>query len=350
MTKAPHLGDMTHHVSSEQRLDDALERIHLTSSTWRQDLANHAPMAVDALVELGRSEAIPSFLDAYGAHLETEEPLPPGLLHWTTHLGQRTAARALSAHFEAWLAEAPMQAVLGEALPVLMKGVLGGSLHGLIRVGHAVSSIARRDTPIRRRELARALGYWASEHHPLHGEVGSLPQRDPIVALSNLTPLSVRLRVDGVITLRAAAAVRSPRFREEIATMDLRAPVEGTFDALLTGAAVWLVEEPSSRFTYLHAITATSALRQLLPSFPDEAGRREALHHHVHALAAIRCMSRVEPQSLDAPAAPIERLVEAAVASRDDHQIKLAAAIRREHVRHQDDRLLVAASAFILSC
>ena len=34
--------------------------------------------------------------------------------------------------------------------------------HGVLRVAHAVRGIGQRETPLRRRELAEALGYWAA--------------------------------------------------------------------------------------------------------------------------------------------------------------------------------------------
>lgn len=341
---------MTHLPAAEQALDRALERIHLTSATWRGNLANHAPMAVDALVELSRADAIPSFFEAYGPNLEPDAPKPPRRLDdWTVHLGERAAAPRLTAHFEALLVDAPIARVLNDVLPVLMYGVLGGSLHGLIRLGHAMAAFERHDTPFRRREVAHALGYWASEHLALEGSIGAEPRIGAADALAALSPMPDSLRVEGIITDRAAAAANSPVFHREIAAIDLGGPVEATLDALLRAAATWLVEEPASQFTYLHAITGTSALRGLLSYFTDDAARREGLGHYVHALAAIRAMSRRPPIGRSVQPAPLLQLIEVAVASCDDHKIKLAAAVSRENVRLGDGRLLAAASAFITS-
>ncbi len=331
----------------ERTLDEALVRVHRTSSTWRGNLANHAPMAADALVELGRAEAIPAFMEDYGRNLEPVAAQPVAFLGegWRGHLGERAAAGRLSAHFEAWLGRAGWEQVLREVLPVLMGGVLGGSLHGLIRLGHAVAGLRRHDTPVRRREVAWALGYWASEYRALRGEVGTEPTVPVAEALSHLSAMPDALRVEGIITERAAAAAESERFARDVAEFDLGLDVASTLDAVLLGAATWLVAEPASRFTYLHAITATSALRGLLPCFED--GGSMALRAYVHALAAVRSMSRGPSEGEVGRTAALAELVEAAVASRDDHKIKLAAAVTREHARLEDDRLLAAATVFI---
>src|SRR6202000_1437952 len=61
----------------------------------------------------------------------------------------------------------------------LAPGINSGAAHGVIRVGHAVRSLAQNETPERLRELAGAFGYWASCYETLPvlspppcGEVG----------------------------------------------------------------------------------------------------------------------------------------------------------------------------------
>lgn len=345
----------------EAALDDALARIHETSAVWRGALANHAPMASEALIELGRADAIDAFLEAYGENLEPAPRIAEErLVDWRAALGQRAAAPALTGHFLAAIADDGVDAVVDAALPVLFEGVLAGSLHGLLRLSHALRAWGHRPTDIRAREIAHALGYWASEHSPLAGDPGSRPRSGftPTQALAAVPTLPEERWVDGIITERALASARWPPFLEALPPVDFEsASIEQTLSSLTSLAATLFLntESPRARFTYLHAITGTSALRQVLPRLTADA-QRLALRHHWHALAAIQCMTstlRTEAERQAPPPAiesvDVDRLVEAAVASRDDHAIKLTAAVLTERAHHDEPRLLMAAWAFASS-
>lgn len=342
----------------EATLDVALARIHQTSAVWRGELANHAPMAAEALVELGRADAIDGFLEVYGQHLEPAPPIPEARLDdWTTRLGRREASPALIGHFLRAIDDEGVDGVVDGALPILLSGVLAGSLHGLLRLSHALRGWTHRPTPIRAREIAHALAYWASEHRPLAGAPGSQPETGltPSKALAAVPPLPEERWVDGIITDRAQASVSYEPFLAALPSVDFdREPIDQTL-ASLTGLAASLfltTENPRARFTYLHAITGTSALRPILPRL-DRDGQRAALRHHWHALAAIQCMTstlrtEAERQAPRPPTEPVDvgRLVDTAVASRDDHAIKLTAAALTERAHHDEPRLLMAAWAF----
>lgn len=343
----------------EAALDDALARIHQTSATWRGELANHAPMASEALVELGRADAIDGFLEVYGQHLEPAPPIvEERLADWKTHLGRREAAPQLIGHFLIAIADDGVDEVVDAALPVLFEGVLAGSLHGLLRLSHALRGWTHRSTEIRAREIAHALGYWASEHSPLAGSPGARPEagRTPAKALAAIPPLPEERWVDGIITERAQASAAYGPFLEALESVDFdHASVEDTL-ASLTGLAATLLlgtAHPRARFSYLHAITGTSALRQVLPRLGPDA-QRAALRHHWHALAAIQCMTstlRTEAERAAPPPAvepvDVDRLVDRAVASRDDHAIKLTAAVLTERAHHDEPRLPMAAWSFV---
>jgi len=51
-------------------LDEAYERLHRTSPEFDGFLANHGPMASEALVQLGLGESFHGWLDGYIDHLE----------------------------------------------------------------------------------------------------------------------------------------------------------------------------------------------------------------------------------------------------------------------------------------
>jgi hypothetical protein len=163
--------------------------------------------------------------------------------------------------------------------------------------------------------------------------------------------------VDGIITTRAKASAGYEPFLEALGGVDFSESIDETL-ASLTGLAATLflnTDSARARFTYLHAITGTSALRQVLPRLSPDA-QRDAIRHHWHALAAIQCMTSTLRTDAERSAPPppvepvdVERLVEEAVASRDDHAIKLTAAARTERAHHDEPRLLMAAWAFASS-
>jgi Questin oxidase-like len=342
----------------EAALDDALARIHQTSAVWRGELANHAPMAAEALVDLGRPEAIGSFLDVYSDNLEPAPEMTRARLDdWTAALGERDAAPLLTGHFLAAVDERGVDPVVDAALPVLFEGVLAGSLHGLLRLAHALRAWSHRETDLRAREVAHALGYWASEHSPLPGDPGARPEPGltPAKALAAIPSLPEERWVDGIMTVRAQASARYEPFLAALPRVDFTCePIDTTLAALTTLAASLFLntDNPRARFSYLHAITATSALRQVLPRLAPKP-RRMALRHHWHALAASQCMTSTLRTASERGASPppiepvdTDQLVDTAVASHNDHAIKLAAAALTEGAHHDVPRVRMAAWAF----
>ncbi len=347
----------------EDLFDAALGQIHTTSPYWRTELASHASMAAEALVELGQSERIPDFVASYSRNLEAFEPRSPcEIEHWRALLGRREQFSQLLAHFEAWLDRAGVPLVVAEAIPHLMPGVLAASLHGLLRVAHGLRAWSHAHTDERRRELAFGLAHWAAEFTPLAGELGTSPTtgHTAVEVLRRLTPLDPGLRVDGIISTRAKVCGEFPTFLKEISTVDLASnTVDDTITSLCGLAAQLLLGSSNARvrFAYLHAITATNALREVIRHLGD-AGGRSALSHHWHAFAAVHCMNaaaeQAEPGNAASSNAPPnapdvvdqDELVRRAVSRLDDHAIKIASAAICEHRRTGDQQLLRAAWSY----
>src|SRR6188474_3494631 len=57
-------------ATSSDALDEALERLAARGPAYAGGLANHAPMVAEALVVLGRSDAVISWIDTYAPRLE----------------------------------------------------------------------------------------------------------------------------------------------------------------------------------------------------------------------------------------------------------------------------------------
>ena len=52
-------------VSANEVLDEGLSRLAVTGPEFRGGLSNHGPMAAEALVRLGRADAVEHWLDGY---------------------------------------------------------------------------------------------------------------------------------------------------------------------------------------------------------------------------------------------------------------------------------------------
>lgn len=326
---------------AEDVLDQALDALHETDDEFDEPpfagLSNHGPMAVEALLAMGQLEAVPAFLAAYGPKLRprTEgRPIAPEARH--AALGDPARAADWVATYAAMLERESPAVVVARELPVLADGAVAAALHGLIRTGHALRSLARLDTPTRRRELAHGLGHWATYHDVLPGRLGArgIAGHDAVAALRDL-PRPRGTRRSGLISARVKAVSGLDGFVDEVESIDLDAmSLDDTITALVDASAQLYLSTPAGRFVYLHGVTGTSMLRIIAP-WLDDHGRRALLRGTVHALAALHATHADDGSRLDAPMPRIELdpAVAAADAARslDDHTIKLVEALLREH-------------------
>lgn len=335
-------------------LDQALDRIAAThpeySAGGYDTLANHAPMAVEALAVLGQGAHIEPYLARVLPTLRRLDPRRPSALAWTDRLGAEIPV-AIAA-FEHDLLDGDWRAVVGGALPRLLPGAITGALHGLLRVAHAIRALEQRDTPARRRELAHGLGYWAARYVRLPGEPGERPDAgfDMLAALDEVPDTSAPAREVGLILDRALLVSAEPSFARLVARVDFSTHDWSTQVGRLARAAARLyLARPGNGFSYLHAVTSSSALRLLAPVM-DEPTRDAALCYVWQAIAAVHASGRSTPISPSRAAADLPVLLPAdvpaqAARSLDDHTIKLCEALLREHAIDPDAVLMRAAAA-----
>lgn len=277
--------------------------------------SNHRPMVLAALTRLGATvQQLTSFDAQYRRRLEpapADEAWPAGDA-WPGRLGERSAWPAYRSLFGQWLEHEAAGDVLQQTLPTLLQGVGGAAFHGLIRTAYAVEAAHRA-------ELADALAYWACRHLPL-GEARAVRETtDDIDAL-----------LAGVPTLRSKSGLIFERMREAAARRSFSSAVgrlvidEHTLSRLALHAAGLYAR--SGDFTVLHLVTSAHALRVLMP-FVDEP--LVAVGHYWRAYAA--GVATTAP-ALSAPprAKTWPQIVAAALASHDDHLIKLVDSSRQQ--------------------
>src|SRR5215468_11983739 len=125
---------MTHDV-----LDDALDRLQGTGAEVKGGGdPNHGPMAAEALVALGRADAVVKWTDRYRQALG---PMPPTTApiadeNWREALGVINRLGDWAAFFRAKLAAGPWPAVFSEWVGRLVSGTVSAGSHGLIRTAH----------------------------------------------------------------------------------------------------------------------------------------------------------------------------------------------------------------------
>jgi hypothetical protein len=331
-----------------QAMEDALATLADTGPEYHGGLANHGPMAAEALVTLGRFDAVNSWVARYrrkldgrpsGSHPIGEE--------WREALGARKRVADWSAYFRRQVDERPWRDVLAMWTPRLSPGIIAAAFHGVIRTAHAARSLAAAETPLRRHELAEGLAYWAANYHALpETRAGTRSGRHPSQALADVPHVPADLQVlTGNIVDRLAPV---ERFAPFAAAADL-ADVTGDASTFLsdlteTFAGVFLASvPPGSLITFIHGVTGPSALRLLLPYFdPGEHGA--AMRYAWQGAAALYSGFSGKAAAALSPEIPKrDDLIDRAVATADEHAIKFTEACLREHARNPKPVYLLAA-------
>ncbi len=335
-----------------QALDDALTVFAGTAPRYGSlGLANHGPMAAEALVRLGRDDAIAGWVGRYRVRLDEAPPpadRPLTEADWPAALGEAGRYPEWLALFEREVADRPASAVVGEWAPRLLPGAIGAATHGLIRTGHAVRALSAADTPPRRLELAIALAFWASSYQELPGPPLLIGHERVPEALADLPYLPEEAPRQVLISDRVACVVDiADEFEQAVASLGWTAGATELLDELAAGGALAYLRnaDAGGAIGLLHAITSPLACEMLLPWMAQE-DRDAALGYVWQAVAALHVAydeDRLAPVSAGIVPS-VDALVDRALASGDEHAIKLAEAALRSYERNGDPLLLVAAA------
>lgn len=332
-------------------LEDALDALKGFGPEYAGGLANHGPMAAEALDALGRPEDALPWAERYRRHISGS--IPPKKR--VTVQNHREALGDLSRHgdwrafFEQQLVESSWREVVGRWAGTLAPGFIGAAVHGVIRTAHAARALGKSDTPLRRGELAEGLAYWASSHHVLPEVKDDPSHLVPSQALSYLPLLPEKLRRTG--GLIKAGLVPLDDYAPFGRTVDL-VDTEGNASAFLSDLAqafarVYLANADATGrvITFIHTVTGPSAVRLLLPH-ADPRGASRLLRYAWQGNAAIYCayVKETAHPRVAPPKTTWEELATRAVASMDEHAIKFTEACKRENAILPDDVYLAAAA------
>ena len=257
-----------------EAMEDALALLSETGPEYHGGLANHGPMAAEALVALGRFDAVVRWVERYRGRLE---PRPTGSRppdDWREALGAPARVADWSAYFRRRVAEAPWRDVLAVWVPRLSPGIFAAAFHGAIRTAHAARSLEAVETPARRRELGEGLAYWAANFHALPETRGARTGRRPGQALADAP------------VVPAAEQVAHGDLTDRIAPVERLRPFEGVAD---------LADPSGDASAFLSDLTATfaGAFRASVPP-----GNLIAFVHGVTGPGAVQAAAAVRGRGL----------------------------------------------------
>ncbi|GAA0973500.1 questin oxidase family protein [Acrocarpospora macrocephala] len=340
------------------RLLDALDRLRGTGVEFAGFLANHGPMAAEALIAMGAGDVVPDWVDAYRAKLEPEPPAgrPIKADEWRSATGDMRRLGDWVATFRRELGEAPWRQVLVTWWPRLLPGMAASATHGVIRTAHIVRVLSAAGDPPPWPlvdEFAHGLAFWAARYQPLPGSPALNGAFGPADSIARLPRMDSAEPSSGAgIGGRLAALVRVPRFAEGLDAYGAPADPDVALDRLIAAAARVLWTRPDAPIAFCHAVTAPAAARLVLPSLPVELHRPtiaaswQIIGAIITAFAADAAgdgLYREDPPDTPDRAVLLRRAVEHG----DEHVIKLTEAALREYSRTRDPVLLHAAEAFV---
>ncbi len=314
----------------ERVADEAVGAVHArwcdASAEYGDRLANHLPMALSALAAMGASRArLEAFAERYAA-THALRPAEPD-------------ERASRAGFARRLAAEGRAAVLAAELPRLLPGAAASAFHGAIRTAYALD----RDDG----ELAAALAFWSRTYLPLGVAAGAAgPFGGIAAALEPLRGVRAGFEPTGLIFVRMERVAAEPAFARAL----VAAPPAAELRSLAVAAAAAL--GATRGFVALHAMTATHALRVLLPWVPDPDAAVAAFWP-AYAAAYVIAGAPAPPSLAELAArrtrAPArwDDVLAAALASDDDHVVKAVFTARAEERAYGEPLFRWAAARYV---
>jgi len=336
------------------------------------DLANHGPMAAEALACMGFTDEVALWVERYkrnSSHYDpptSHNPIDPlDESSWRAALGQSSRLGDWERLFVVELQHRHWRSVLAQWWPRLLPGLLASLTHGLIRTAHAVRSIAHDDEPTNAQllELARGLAFWAGRFTEVPGVVrmtGTMSLAEAVAALPRLPAdagaeppppgQSVERWFARRQLERLANGQQPPGFSAALTSL---APPQGAQELLsdMTSsfAGIYVAHPEVSPVPLVHGVTAPAAIRLVLPHLPEDLHMPSAAAMwKVHLALLLAFTHDDDAQDAGGSASfdiDADDLAGRAYEHGAEHAIKLVEACVRENALRPDPRYGAAAMA-----
>ena len=244
-------------MNVQETLQALLSKNRNHEKATQPGINNHVPMVLIALYRLGASSAQ---MNRYVEKFDLSEATPPPVTarenlitrdNWKNRLGQG-AFSAYVDFFDEWISQTSMDAVLHEAVPVLMTGVCTAAYHALLRLAYALDYGSRE-------EVVFALAYWAVEFYPGPDFDAARSQMEPETLFDEIIKGASNLQIEPVHSIDGRLH-QVYQFRE-IAHCWKPVRISGSDPLEKMSALILHIFAESQHFTLLHALTSCQALR-----------------------------------------------------------------------------------------
>jgi hypothetical protein len=359
--------------AAQEQLHEAYARLHRYGPEFGGDeegnhgLTNHGPMAVEVLLRRGLDVDVERWLDRYVRRL-AELPRasnPIAADTWRLALGDHHRLPDWAVWFTSQLRNRPWTDVLAEWWPRLLPGIVAGSTHGVIRVGHAVRALraagaaeapevpeapeAPEAPGPALEELAHGLAFWAARYRSLPGfsqPAGRMAVNDALDGVARIETQTGLLahRLDRLST--TPGWPESLRALRPVHTVDVPERLADLVDAATRS---YLVRGHGSPVLLVHTATAPNAVLHTLPVLPEAlwAASFDAAWAAAAAITATYAPAGPAPRSEVTPAPrdddPVTEVLHRAADHGDEHVIKFTDTASDAYERSHDPDLLAAA-------
>ncbi|MDR3475488.1 MAG: questin oxidase family protein [Devosia sp.] len=256
---------MTQSSAAEPRgIDRIIPEMAVYGSEFARNYANHAPMVLVALSNLGGSEQrLYEFFEFYRDYKQllpfVPEVAPVDRSSWESCIGHREREADLRRFFASEVNRLGVKAALATYLPRLAPGIAASAFHALMRMAYG---LLRMD----KSEIANALAYWTATYLKLPDSTGAAPiTDDPAEVLARVTaiPALHGLPVQELIwhNIRQFAAV--PEFQPVVDWLEIKPDTTQKM-----AAAALAVFAGSMGFCALHGVTGMHWMRIVMPYCP----------------------------------------------------------------------------------
>jgi Questin oxidase-like len=341
-------------VPSYTSYDEALQSLAGYGLELTNGNFNHAPMVAEALCAMGRPEAVLPWIGRYRGRMLPRSAAADRIIQedWRNALGERHRFADWAEFFVEELNEASSREVLDRWVARLAPGFSAAATHGVIRVGHAVRSLAEAETPCRLRELADALASWAATYQELPADrevvTATMRPRDAVSQIPVIPP--ERRRKLGNITASLAMLDDFHEFRPVIGLIDVDRDL-GALLAELTEVftRVYLANarDVLTTIVFIHGVTSIAALGSVIPEVSDATARSALRYGWQAACGLYACFGTGTATSPGFEAREMDEngLVDRALANGDEHVIKFTEACLRRHAVSSSPAYLAAVAA-----